>query len=300
MRIVPLGDAAALTAELRAFDASAALDVPAFAWVLEVADGPVRVAYLLREARAAPALAARVRRAARRVRQLLAEWGQPRLAMAYTVVPRAAPRRWPTHGAQVAAQHINGGFTYRGGGASETKVIYILRKEEYPKVMLHEALHHTRAHAAVAPAAVSFLRATYAIHPGTPLLAEEGIIEAAATLAQARFVADACGLAADSVLERERLWAVQQARRLLCYQAHYYPQWQETTNAFAYLVVRALCLTQPRAFLAALQQLKAGAPVDWTAFFQRAHSAAHASWQKDCRGARPPTGSMRMTLFGDG
>jgi hypothetical protein len=223
------------------------------------------------------------------VRALLRRW-RADLDLHYTILPDGSPRRWPVAGARVGHTHINGGLTYRDGSE-----VFIFRKEEFPKVMLHEALHHTRAHAETGAGVAAWLRRTYRVASQTPLRVEEGIVEAVATLAQAAAVADE-GLHAGDVEERERQWAFAQARRLLAYQKKYFAEWQEDTNAFAYLVVRALCLTDVARFRRAVRLLRDGRPVDWAAFFQAAHATAAASWQ---RSPTRPIASMRMTVFGD-
>jgi len=228
--------------------------------------------------------------AAARAKQLLALWGEPDLPLTFVCVPCDSPRMWPKDGARVGPANINGGFTRRSGS-----MVYIYRREEFPKVMLHEALHHTRCHVtAPLDVATAWIRRAFNIDPRTTLLLNEGIIEGAATLFHVI-------LGSTDIVKRvedERQWAFAQARRLLDYQRRFFHSWQEDTNAFSYLVVRALCFVHLDKFIVLLNRLRADVhpPTadNWLDFFK----SATATWNQ-MHIAPSTSPSMRMTVYGD-
>lgn len=274
--------------------------------VAKAAVGRVRYREVYREARAQLVV---LREAARRGRgealraslraaqRLLAAWGVTG-AVTFVLLPCDIPRTWPVGGERMAPAHINGGFTVRElAHANVGFTIYLFRREECAKVMLHEALHHTRAHVDVPAPVTAWLRAAFRIHPDTPLLVTEGIVEAAATVANAVEAAKAAGRPVAQYLAAERAHAFALARRLLAYQARFFPQWQEDTNAYAYIVVRALCFVHMQRFIELLARLKAGLAVsaaEWLAFFQDAWDAWGRGGTRASRGA-----SLRLTRYGE-
>lgn len=236
--------------------------------------------------RAAPAY----RIAIERANKLLRFWRITK-PCTFVLLPCDIPRCWPTNGQLLTATHINGGFTQRG----DTK-IYIFRKEEYAKVMLHEALHHTAVHVDVPPATEQWLRTRLRIHPQTTFLVNEGIVEAAATLFHAMFEAAGVGAALQASVEAQRAHAFRLAARLQAYQDRFYPLWKEDTNAYAYIVVRALCLVHVDEFVALLNRLREGRPVaadEWLAFFK----SAAEGWDEQRPRVVPHVGnSLRLTV----
>lgn len=199
--------------------------------------------------------------------------------LSYVIIPTAAVRIWPAPGQSVDAAHINGAFTYRG--PAHNGLVMVHRYEEYPKVMLHEALHHTRLDPM--GGARTFSVGNIAIKN---VLWSEAVVEAFADVYHACFVAaDGMGtkVKADTLLEQEREHAAHMAACVL-QRIQSKGTWAETTNAFAYIVLRHLVLAKGYFGLAALERdLKAwseGRVID------KAVGAATGE-------------SMRLTLFGD-
>ena len=195
--------------------------------------------------------------------------------LSYVIIPTSAVRIWPAPGAPVEAAHINGAFTYRG--PAHNGLVMVHRYEEYPKVMLHEALHHTRLDPM--GGARTFSVSNIAIKN---VLWSEAVVEAFADVYHACFVAaDGMGtkVKADALLEQEREHANHMAACVL-QRIRSKGAWPETTNAFAYIVLRHLVLAKGYFGLAALERdLKA--------------------WSEGKAAAALAGESMRLTLFGD-
>ena len=58
--------------------------------------------------------------------------------LTFWVIPAKVPRLFPAPGEPLSEKHLNGGYTYLNNNN-----IYIYRYEDFPKVMLHEVIHHS-------------------------------------------------------------------------------------------------------------------------------------------------------------
>ena len=206
--------------------------------------------------------------------------------LSYVIIPTAAVRTWPAPGAPVDAAHINGAFTYRG--PAHNGLVMVHRYEEYPKVMLHEALHHTRLDPM--GGARTFSVGNIAIKN---VLWSEAVVEAFADVYHTCFVAaDGMGtkVKADALLEQEREHAKHMAACVL-QRIRSKGAWAETTNAFAYIVLRHLVLTKGYFGLAALER-------DLKAWSDGLLIGKAAGCRLGAVGAVAGD-SMRLTLFGD-
>lgn len=206
--------------------------------------------------------------------------------LSYVIIPTAAVRTWPAPGAPVDAAHINGAFTYRG--PAHNGLVMVHRYEEYPKVMLHEALHHTRLDPM--GGARTFSVGNIAIKN---VLWSEAVVEAFADVYHTCFVAaDGMGtkVKAEALLEQERDHANHMAACVL-ERIRSKGAWPETTNAFAYIVLRHLVLTKGYFGLAALER-------DLKAWSDGLLIGKAAGCRLGAVGAVAGD-SMRLTLFGD-
>ena len=241
-----------------------------------------------------------------------------RAALVVNVVPSPAKRTFPPPGAPIGPEHINGGFTYvqnasaSGGAPAAPAEIYVLRREEFPKVVLHEILHHSRVHADDA-AWAPHRRALYAHFnvsergcsaAGAPAACEtdirpnEAIVETWATVQQCAAISRELGVPIATLLAAERDHALAVAARCERHRLTLADgEWQERTHAFSYIQLRAIILRDLPGFLEA-----AGAPEYDAAKAARwllsapplARSAACAA----PRGAHG-TDTLRMSLLGD-
>jgi len=198
--------------------------------------------------------------------------------LSYIIIPTASLRTWPPRGAPVEASHINGAFTYRG--PAHNGLVIVHRYEEYPKVMLHEALHHTR---------IDPMANAHAFHVGKVIIPNvlwsEAVVEAFADVYNVCFVAAESGMKVNALIEKERRHAAHMAACVL-QRIRSQGGWTETTNAFAYVVIRHIILENGYFGLAALERdLKTWSYGTVIAKFADVGTNADKS--------------MRLTIFGD-
>lgn len=160
------------------------------------------------------------------------------------LIPLSLKRCFPQKGEQVSAKHINGGYTYLRGST-----IYVYRFEEFPKVMLHEVLHHTKLQTKWSLKQqlrlYDFLRIDQTncqIQCQTNLQPSEAIIEAWAMYYQCMFLAYEKQASFQTFYQQELEWSLYQTRRLLKYHQTYFAKgWKEDTHAYSYIVLKT-CL----------------------------------------------------------
>jgi len=232
-----------------------------------------------------------------------------RAALVVNVVPSPAKRSFPPPGTPIGPEHINGGFTYvsgaapGAGAAAAPAEIYVLRREEFPKVVLHEILHHSRVHADDA-AWAPHRRALYAhfnvsergcsVACETDIRPNEAIVETWATVQQCAALSRELGAPIGELLAAERDHALAVAARCERHRLTLAAggEWQERTHAFSYIQLRAIILRDLPGFLEA-----AGAP--------EYDAAKAARWLLSApplaRAAPTAHGAdtLRMSLLGD-
>lgn len=158
-----------------------------------------------------------------------------------------AKRVLPESG-HVHPRHINGGYTYLKGNE-----IFVLRREEFPKVVLHEVLHHTKVHISEwDPTALQKLYDTFNISAdkcssrmdtcSTRLEPNEAVVETWAEIMHLKFITEEYGVPFDSLYQRELEHAFQQSKKLLKHQERESPDWKEGTHSYSYIVLRTLLL----------------------------------------------------------
>ena len=147
---------------------------------------------------------------------------------------------------------INGGFTYirRSGRAL---LVIIFRMEEFPKVLLHEMLHHSFLQSRMDPwpiDQIAELKRAFGIAAEMDLLPQEGVIETWAEVLQCFFVSEELGVPMGTLLAEEKSNANRMARELLDRQKKLTGGlWHETTNAYAYIVFRSIFLNSIEEFM---------------------------------------------------
>lgn len=241
-----------------------------------------------------------------------------RAALVVNLVPSPAKRRFPPPGVPIGPEHINGGFTYvaptaPGTGAAPGAApaeIYVLRREEFPKVILHEILHHSRVHrddadwaphlpALYARFGISSLGCATPSGCATDLRPNEAVVEAWATVQHCAALARELGVPLVRLLAAERDHAAAVAARAERHrQTLPGAEWQERTHAFSYLQLRARILSDLPGFAKA-----AGAPEYDPAKAARWLLAAPAPAAPPSAASRAgaPHGpdTLRMSLLGD-
>lgn len=160
-------------------------------------------------------------------------------------IPFSMPRIMPTKG-HIRPEHINGGYTYTNGDA-----IFVFRNEEFPKVMLHELLHHSPMHITHwRIEELQRLRDAFRIHASSAFNPNEAIVELWAELFHILFLHIEQGIAKQTLMNEEEQWCIQQCKKILgLQQAQPGEVWSETTNSFSYIVFRCIFLVHSRAFL---------------------------------------------------
>ena len=108
--------------------------------------------------------------------------------------------------------NINGGFTF-----SNNNDIFIIRKEEYPKVILHEILHHNKnidnhnwSHNNIKK-----LKEHFNIHCNTVLIPNEAIIELWATINHLKFISEDYKLNFNKLLKEEIKYSLYKSYQIL-------------------------------------------------------------------------------------
>lgn len=188
--------------------------------------------------------------------------------MTFWLLPFEQSRQFPAKGAPVSPESINGGFTY----PSDAEV-FVYRMEDFPKVMLHELLHHSAVDSGSTwpPEQLHSLREFFNIAPATRLLPNEAVVETWATLYQLWFIAIDSSLPFKLLYAKECEWAQLQTRRLLDHQASFCAPcaapggptggtggtgcgarclWKESSNSFAYIRIKTILLLNYAQFVA--------------------------------------------------
>lgn len=160
------------------------------------------------------------------------------------LIPLSLKRCFPKKGERISAKHINGGYTYL-----HNNTIYIYRYEEFPKVILHEVLHHSKLQTEWTSKQwmrlYKFLGIDQTQCPTncqTILQPSEAIIEVWAIYYQCMFLAYEKQKPFETFYKRELEWSLYQSRRLLKYHHTYFPSgWKEDTHSYSYIVLKT-CL----------------------------------------------------------
>lgn len=137
----------------------------------------------------------------------------------------------------IEPKHINGGFTSNQG-----RSIFILRLEEFSKVILHELLHHSYIDKGLNfnNDSICMLKKTFNISQDTMLIPQEAVIEFWATIFHCLFMSYDYNLSFKSLIEIEKHWSICQSQKIIKKQNNTY--WKETTNCFVYIVFKTIFL----------------------------------------------------------
>ncbi len=162
-------------------------------------------------------------------------------------------KRYLSKNAPINTHHINGGFTYINGNN-----IFIIRKEEYEKVLIHELLHHnTHIHYDYYKNEnINKLKSVFNIAQHCNLYPNEAIVETFACIINATFYA----------IDREK--DIQHFKRLLKQDCQHSlvicnkiidkqknDKWYEKTNAYSYCVLKTILYTNFNKFIKEFQYI---------------------------------------------
>lgn len=144
----------------------------------------------------------------------------------------------------VAPEHINGGYT----STSEGK-IFVIRSEEYSKVMIHEIIHHVsyinRYHFPMDN--INELKKVFNISEKTTLIPNEAIVELWATLLNCAFLSFEFHIPFQKLLDLEIQYSIMQSNKILKKQGN--KLWEEKTNAYCYIIFKTIFLYNLKKFI---------------------------------------------------
>lgn len=190
---------------------------------------------------------------------LLHTYLQIKKPLIFWIIPTTSPRRFPSPNQPVTQENINGGYTYLQGNT-----IYIYRQEDYPKVMLHEIIHH------------SAINSTSVYN--------EAIVEFWAVLFHVLFISTPSNF--DNLYQKELHWSLSLCKKLSLHPA-------DTSYATHYIYIKTCLLFFRQDFL----QVPASATAQ--THFIDTHKN-HPAFLKAIQAASlPTTHSMRMVKQGN-
>ena len=167
----------------------------------------------------------------------------------FWLIPTDVNKWFPKKGI-VTPKHVNGGFTYITNDAyTNIANIYIYRREEFPKVMLHELIHHSYIDVSNNPkfnsTFVNKLKTICIIDNNTSFLPNEGIVEACALLLQSLFISYEYNIPFSTIINIEQKWSAKQTSRLLFYKNNKNKDhnWEETSNSYCYFVIKTFLIS---------------------------------------------------------
>lgn len=194
----------------------------------------------------------------------------------------------------VEPKNINGGYTYLSG-----TTIYVYRYEECAKVLMHEILHHSivDTYGKWSAVDISHVRQVCKIDGSIDLNVNEAIVELWAILFECLFVSYEYDIPYKMLIKKEQDWSLKQSAKLLQYQKVYFPLWKEETNAYCYIVLKTVLLTNIEAFLNisvpySTEILRQFIINNLPHLFKLSNVATKKTLKVE-------NSSMRMTLFGD-
>jgi hypothetical protein len=213
------------------------------------------------------------------------------LSIQYWFLPTYHCKEFPTLQTEnVSPRHVNSAYTYHMTGK-----IFIYRREEFPKVMLHELIHNMDLDTFGEWKQEHLHRvfAKFNIDPKTILRPNEGIVETWANLFQLTFIHLEQGWPLEKMLHDEQTWSLQLTKWILRRQKKH--AWVEDTHAYSYHVLRCIFLQSPNLFISVASGKKIPEIVN---VLER--TADSKGWHDKLRHAKlPGTSCFRMTIYGD-
>lgn len=152
-------------------------------------------------------------------------------------------RTFPSSNVPISFDDINGGYTNINGNK-----IFIVRKEECNKVILHEIIHHNKLiHLDKwKKSNIKKLKKHFNIHDKCDLEPNEAIVEFWATIMHLFFISIQYNLDMKKLLEDEIKYSLYKSYQI---DNHLDDKWYETTNAYCYIVFKAIFLYNLKDFL---------------------------------------------------
>jgi len=162
----------------------------------------------------------------------------------YYIITYSGKRKLPKKNNIINANNINGGFTYKN-----INEIYIVRYEDYEKVIIHELLHHNKYidnHMWNARD-IDKLKEYFNISESTRLLPNEAVVEVFACLLNVIFKSLENKRNFKELLKIDQQHSLVLTRKLLKFQGE--KKWQENSNSFCYIVLKTIFYVYINEFL---------------------------------------------------
>jgi hypothetical protein len=139
--------------------------------------------------------------------------------------------------------NINGGYT-----TSTDNNIFIIRKEEFPKVILHEILHHNIRinNNYWKDENINKLKKHFNLSPNLNLVPNEAIVEFWATIYHLYYISKEYNLNYEKIFSEELNYSLFKSNQLL---NKYKKKWYEESNAFCYIIFKTIFLYNMKEFL---------------------------------------------------
>lgn len=159
------------------------------------------------------------------------------------ILPVEIIKKFPKDGTEISEININGGFTYVNGNN-----IYIYRLEEFPKVIIHEVIHHTYidTYNKWSFDQINYLKNIFNISTNSEFNPNESIVELWATLFHLLFISYELNISFEYLYKNELKWSFIQSNNLLSHKEslcnYYNCKWHEKTNAYSYIYIKTVLL----------------------------------------------------------
>lgn len=152
-------------------------------------------------------------------------------------------RYMPSANEHINCSHINGGFT-----TTNDNKIFIVREEEFPKVIIHELLHHCpKIHNELWPQHhIDILKRHFNISHNMTLVPNECVVEFWATILYIAFLSYEYNIPMNLLFTTELQHCLKQYNKIIKKQGN--EPWYETTNAFCYIVLKCILLYHMKQF----------------------------------------------------
>jgi hypothetical protein len=229
----------------------------------------------------------------------------------FVCVPINRPRLFPVSPSVcLGKSEVNGGYTYLNGNT-----VYLFRKEEMPKVLLHEYLHQIQGPKDLewTPATLNRLHRVLRVEKNIDLRPNESVIEFWAWYYHQQFLSIETGISSELLWEAEKRFVFHQAQKIWTHQLHCSPTWSEGTPVLSYYLLKTLYSTMlpkpPMAspsslFSASLPWRLDYSPEELVAWIETHWPAFSISLSAPGPGPAPaapgfPKDTARMTLLGD-
>jgi len=169
------------------------------------------------------------------------------------LVPTNNRRYKPEPHAPVEPEHVNGGYTYVSGNT-----VYIYRLEEWPKVMLHELIHHVHSIQKIrwTPKITKELYGMFGIDTAgcpercsTLLEPTEAVVEAWAIFLHTAYMSYETGKDFKALMLEEISWNDQHIAWVMQKKQNTQGIWRESSHIFSYIVLRGILLHNLETFL---------------------------------------------------